>query len=62
MPAAAARELVGRLDTAELATESFAFETTLASRGYLPHLTPVWRARCESSLQPGRRGVFLRAR
>ena len=35
---AAARELVGRLDAAELAAESFAIETTLASRTYLPRL------------------------
>lgn len=37
-PAAAARELLVRLDTAERAARSFAVETTLASRSYAPRL------------------------
>jgi predicted ABC-type ATPase len=35
---AAARELIARLDAAEGAAESFAVETTLASKSYLPRL------------------------
>lgn len=36
--AGAARELLARLDAAERAAESFAIETTLASRSYVPRL------------------------
>lgn len=37
-PTAAARELLARLDSAERAAESFAVETTLASRSYVARL------------------------
>jgi predicted ABC-type ATPase len=37
-PAAAARELIARLDAAEAAATSFAVETTLASKSYLARL------------------------
>lgn len=41
--ASAARELITRLDAAELVVESFAVETTLASRSYVPRLRR-WRS------------------